>query len=185
MIKYLLIIPLLIILYALIILLFGISFNTKNADYIILLGHKLINNQPSEVLKYRIKTTLRYLKSNDKCKIVLSGGITSNNTVSEAEIMMKMLLENNVDKNRIILEDKSIDTVENFINCYKYIPHNNKIVIISSNYHLLRSKMISRLLGVKTKAIGSYTPIKDLIIHLGIEEVYLIKHYIRIKKMTT
>lgn len=173
---------LIIIIYALLILLFSISFNVNNADYLIILGHKLENDKMDNVLRYRLRKAVRYIDKNPKCKIVLSGGVTVDNSISEASVMQNYLIKNGIDENRIILEDKSVDTVENINNCLNYIDVNSSIVIISSNYHILRSKMICKMLGFKkVKGIGSYTPIKDLIKHLAIEEVYMFIHYFRIK----
>ena len=182
LIKILLIVLFIIVLYAILILILPIDRNVDNAEYAIILGHKLNNNEISDVLRYRLKKSIKYIDKNPKTKIVLSGGITENNTVSEASVMQEYLIKNGIDSNSIILEDKSLDTVENINNCLNYIDPNSKVLIISSNYHILRSKMICKLLGFKNiKALGCCTPILDLIKHLAIEEVYMFIHYFRIK----
>ena len=180
--KILFLIISIIIVYALIILLCSINFNTGNADFALILGHKLENNKISDVLLYRLKKTIKYLNDNPNCKVILSGGTTPGNSISEAYVMKEYLLINNIEENKIICEDKSQDTIENIDNCIKLIPKNSKVVIISSNYHILRSRMICKLLGLKTKGIGAYTPPIDLIKHLGIEEVYMFIHFYRIMK---
>lgn len=179
-INILLIIISIIIIYGLIILLGSFDSNTDNADYIIVLGHQLDNDKADEVLKYRLRKTLKYLDEYD-CKCILSGGITSNNTKSEASIMKEYLIKNGISESRIICEDKSTDTIENINNCIKLIESNKKVVLISSNYHILRSKMICRLLGLRVKGIGVYTPILDLLKHIPIEEVFIFIHYFRTK----
>ena len=171
-----------IIIYGLIILLGCFDLGTDNADYILVLGHKLKNNKPDEVLKYRLRKTLKYLDSNQNTKVILSGGITSGNSISEASCMKEYLVKNGIDSNIITLEDRSIDTVENIENCLNYVNSNDKVTLISSNYHILRSKMICNLLGLKVKVIGCYTPIIDLLKHIPIEEVYIFIHYFRIKR---
>lgn len=168
--------------YGAIILLCSFDHNTNYADYLIVLGHKLKNDCADDVLLYRLKETLKYAQNNKKTTIVLSGGITKGNTVSEAYIMKQYLVLNNVDETRIILEDKSTDTVENIENCLEYINKENKVVLISSNYHILRSKMICKLLGIDVLGIGVYTPIFELTKHLLIEELFIFIHYNRIKK---
>lgn len=178
-IKILLIVSAIILVYGLLILIGSFGLNTDNADYIIVLGHKLNNNKISNVLEYRLNKVLEYSENNN-CKIILSGGITSNNTISEAEVMKDYLVNNGINESRIILEDKSTDTVENIRNCKEYVDSKSKIVVISSNYHIVRAKMICRLLGLNAKGIGTYTPIIDLIIHLAIEEVFIFINYFRI-----
>ena len=179
-INILLVLLIIIIIFGLIILLGSFDKNTENADYIIVLGHKLENDKADEVLKYRLRKTLEYLdKYNSNC--ILSGGITKGNTLSEAFVMKEYLIKNGIDSNRLVLEDKSIDTIENINNCIKLIEPNSKVVLISSNYHIVRSRMICRLLGLKVKGIGTYTPILDLLKHIPIEEIFIFVHYFRIK----
>ena len=181
-IKSLLILLFVILIFSLIILLSSFSYDTNNADYIIVLGHALKNNQMNNVLIYRLKSAINYLNKNKNTKVVLSGGITKNNTLSEAIVMKEFLIKNNIDESKIILEDKSIDTVENIKNSMNYIDTESKIVVISSNYHIFRSKMICKLLGLKNvKGIGVKTPLIDLIKHLLIEELFIFVHYFRIK----
>ena len=169
------------LLFALILLLQCLNKITNDADYLIILGHKLNNNKPSNVLIERLECALKYLRSNNKTTIVLSGGITKNNSLSEAQVMKEYLIQNGINENRIILEDKSIDTVENIANCLNYIDKNSKVVLISSNYHILRARMICNLLGLKVSCIGSYTPIVEFIKHIFIEEIFIFIHYFRIK----
>lgn len=158
--------------------------DVNNADYLIVLGHKLSNNMPNEVLKYRLRAALKYSDNNPNTKLILSGGITKNNTVSEASVMKEYLIKNGLEADRIILEDKSMDTIENIRNCKKYIERNSKIVLLSSNYHIVRSKMICKLVGLNVKGIGAYTPIVILLKHLIIEEIFIFIHYFRIKKLS-
>lgn len=171
-----------IFIYALIILLCSFDYDTNNAKYVLVLGHKLENDTADQVLKYRLKKAIKYLDNNPNTKVILSGGITKGNTISEASYMKDYLIKNGIDPNIITLEDKSIDTVENIENCLNYIDIKDKVILISSNYHILRSKMICKLLGLKVKGIGCYTPILDLLIHIPIEELFIFIHYFRIKK---
>ena len=161
------------------------SFDNNKNNYLLVLGHKLENNKADGVLLYRLRKTLKYLDKNPCTKVVLSGGITKDNTISEASCMKEYLVKNGIDPNKIILEDKSIDTVENIKNCLNYIDKESDVTLISSNYHILRSKMICRLLGLKVKGIGCYTPIKDFLKHIPIEMVFIFIHYFRIKKHAT
>lgn len=180
-IRVLILLLLIIIIYGLVILLGSLDYDTENADYIITLGHALKNDEIDSVLRYRLKKTLKYLDIYDS-KVILSGGITHNNTSSEAYVMKEYLIKNGISDKRIILEDKSIDTIENIKNCVEYIKPNSKVVIISSNYHILRAKMICKLYGLNVKGIGTYTPFVELIKHLIIEEIFIFVHYFRIKK---
>lgn len=175
----------LIILYALIIMISATDSHTEDADYLIVLGSGLDNNKITPCLKDRCDYAINYLKVNPNTKVVVTGGYTNDSIVSEASVMKQYLIDMDIDTNRIIVEDKALDTVENIKYSFKLIDTNSKIVIVSNTYHLCRSKMIAKLYGIKTKAIGVSTDTLDLIKHLIIEEVYIIKNFIRIKKETT
>lgn len=171
-----------IFIYSLIILLGCFDFKTKNADIVIVLGHKLKDNLPTIVLKYRLQKTINYYDLYNPSMIILSGGITNGNSKTEASIMKEYLLKNGIDDKCIVLEDSSTDTIENIRNCKKYIDCNKKIVLITSNYHMLRAKMICKLNGLKVKGVSCKTPIIELIKHLTIEEIFIPIHYFRLRK---
>ena len=173
---------LIIIIYGLLILILGINFDTDSADFLIVLGHKLNKDKIDDVLKYRLDKTIKYSKNNPNTKIVLTGGITKNNTLSEAYVMQEYLIKNGIDSSLIILEDKAKDTIENIHNSLDYIDSNSKTIVLSSNYHVFRAKVICYLLGLKVKTIGVYTPMIQLILHLPIEEIFIFIHSYRIKK---
>lgn len=181
-IRVILIIVFIYLLLGFVIVQLGKSFDTDNADYLIILGHKLSNNKPDEVLLNRLRKALEYIDENEQCNIVLSGGITSNNTISEAQIMRTYLIKNGVNSNRIILEDKSIDTVENIRNSCNYILPDKKIAILSSSYHTLRARMICKECGLNVKTIQAKTPLFELIKHTIIEIIFIPVNYFRLKK---
>jgi len=176
-----LIFSLILLIYAFIILLFSISFNTNNADYLIVLGSGLVDNKETKTMIDRIDRAVSYLNINKQCKVVVSGGITSNNKVSEASVMNRLLKERNIDEKRIIIEDKSTTTIENMKFCKELIDPNKKIVICSNNYHVFRAKLIACRFNYYCKSISCKTPILYLIQHLLIEIVYVIKNMIDIK----
>jgi len=177
----LLIFVIVLIIYVLLILLGGISFNYDNADYLIVLGSGLVNNKETKTMIDRIDKAVSYLNKNPNCKVLVSGGITSNNTVSEASVMKRLLIERNIDENRIIVEDKSTTTIENMLFSKSLIDINKKIVVCSNNYHVFRAKLIAHRFGYKVKTISCKTRFLYLIQHLLIEIIYVIKNMLDIK----
>lgn len=170
------------IIYPFIILISALNISNFSADYLVILGNALNNNKISKVLYFRLNKALKVLKNKPNLLIVTSGGITSNNIYSEAEVMKQYLIENGIDSNKIIIEDKSKNTIENIL-FIKNIVKDNKTIILSSNYHILRIKLITKLLKLNNvKYISCFTPIKDLIKHLIIEEVFIFIHAYRIIK---
>ena len=163
---------------SIIIMCLGFNFNTNNADYVLVLGYQLNDNQMSETLEYRLEKTYNYAKKNENSILVLCGGITRENTVSEAEVMKTYLINKGIDENKIVTEDQSTDTIENIHNSLEYINKNSKIVVISSNYHVFRAKEICKSVGIDAKSIGSKAPILLLPNQLLFEKIGFIKLFL-------
>ena len=81
----------------------------------IVLGYKLNKDSSMDnLLIRRLKMTLRLLKEEKIDKVILSGGCpVSGQKYSEAEAMARYLIENGVDPEIIVREEKSLTTVEN------------------------------------------------------------------------
>lgn len=170
--KYIL---LFILAYALLILIFGISLYNQKADYLILLGSGLYHNKPTLTMIKRINRAVIYLLNNTECKVIVSGGYTDNNKVSEAQVMKQLLIERHIKEDRIIVEDRSINTVENIKNSLDIInDRNKKIVICSNDYHVLRARLIAKKKGYDTFSISSQSSLIELLIHLPIEQCLII-----------
>jgi len=123
--------------------------NTENAHYILLLGAGLINSEPSQTLFQRIDIAVKYLNENADVKVIASGGKDNRETYTEAEIMSKLLQDKGIEINRIIIEDRSLNTYENFKYSKNLIDIDKKVIIVSSDYHLFRAKSIAKKLGYK------------------------------------
>ena len=114
-------------------------------NIIIVLGHKLNNNKMSNILKERLKKTLKEYNKT-KFNIIVSGGKIDNNTVTEASVMKKWLVKNGVPKNKIISEPRSKDTEQNVKYCNNIIKKLNikYCTIISSKYHIKKIKFFAK-----------------------------------------
>ena len=134
----------------------------KKVDYVIILGARVKKEKPSNSLMERIKAAIEYLKKNPKVKVIATGGQGKNENVAEGFAIKRELLKNGISEDRIILEDKSKNTVENFrfslekiknIENGKNILNNNeknrkiKVLIATNDYHIFRSKNIARKVG--------------------------------------
>lgn len=167
-----------------IILLSSFSIKINDIDYIVILGNALNNNKASIILELRLKKSLKYINRFKKAMIIVTGGITSNNTKSEAEVMKDYLIKTRIKENRIILEPKAKTTEENFINTKKLINENKNILVVSSSYHILRSRLICENNNIKkVKYRGCYTPIFNFIKHIFIEIIFVNKELIKFLKI--
>ncbi|MBP5184747.1 MAG: YdcF family protein [Lachnospiraceae bacterium] len=128
------------------------TFNAKpgeNTDYIIVLGAQMRSDGPSVVLRYRLDAAAEYLKEHPDVKCVCSGGKGANEPESEASGMARYLLGAGIDRERIILEEKSTNTRENIKYSRELIPEGSNICIVTNNFHMYRALFLSRNLGLE------------------------------------
>lgn len=159
---------------SIVILCASISFNTGNADKVFVLGYQLEDNQMTSTLISRVDKAYEYAKKNDDSIIIVSGGITRNNKVSEASLMKNALMSYGLDEDRIIVEENSKDTIENIKYCKNLISSGEEVVIISSHYHCARIKLIANEQGLDVKTIGASCPIHLLMNQLMIEKIAIL-----------
>lgn len=120
----------------------------KNADYVIVLGAQVRGNKPSLTLDKRIETAANYLLENSNSIVICSGGQGEGELITEALAIKKGLLERGIEENRILLEEKSTNTVENLKFCKEMIHDPNaKVVVVTSDFHVYRAKKIAEHIG--------------------------------------
>lgn len=134
----------------------------EESDYIIVLGASVKGETPSLTLRRRIKKAKEYLELHTDTIAILSGGQGPGELITEAEAMRRYLVHEGISGSRLILEDKSTSTKENIEFSYKIIntranDGEEKVIVISSRFHLLRSQIIAKKQGFSVKAIGSST----------------------------
>ena len=143
----------------------------KKVDYVIILGARVKGKKPAKSLMERIKAARKYLKKNPEVKVIVTGGKGKNEGIAEGVAIKRELLKNGISEDRIILEDKSKNTVENFRFSLEKIRNsengknknseNNgnrkiKVLIVTNDYHIFRSKNIARKVGFDNKDYEIY-----------------------------
>ncbi|MCM3693885.1 YdcF family protein [Neobacillus niacini] len=130
-----------------------------HADYIIILGARVKGEIPSLALQYRIDAAANYMKKNEDTIAIASGGQGPGEDITEAEAIKRGLLKHGVDRNRILIEDKSTDTVENITFSKKLIPdHLETGLLVTNDFHLYRAKSIAKNQGLNLQGIPAETP---------------------------
>ncbi|MHC1747854.1 MAG: YdcF family protein [Cellulosilyticaceae bacterium] len=130
----------------------------KKSDYIIVLGARVKGETPSLALQYRLDQAYTYLSANPNTKAILSGGQGLGENITEAEAMKRYLMGKGIAKEKLILENRSTNTAENIKNSFEIIDkekENAKVIVVTSHFHILRSKMIAHDLGKKVGGIGA------------------------------
>ncbi len=121
-------------------------------DYLVILGAGLKGDQITLTFRNRLDKGLEFLTEHPNMKVVVTGGQGPGETISEAEAMERYLVQKGISTDRIIKEDKATSTMENFKYSRKILQSfDNKnefrIVIITNEFHMFRSKMLAKRNG--------------------------------------
>ncbi|MEK3979271.1 YdcF family protein [Psychrobacillus sp. FSL K6-2836] len=149
-------------------------------EYAIVLGAKVKKgNIPSLALQYRLDAALAYAQVYPHVKLVLSGGRGPDEDIEEAVVMRDFLLENGIEADRLLLEDKATSTYENLLYSQEILPSNiNSVTIITSDYHLQRAKILASKLDWESDVVAAKTPkVVELKVRMR-ERMALLKAYI-------
>ena len=153
----------------------SLSLNTGKADKVIVLGYALKDSRATETLMNRLSEANEYAEKNPESKFIVTGGQTGKNTKSEAEVMKDILVSYGVDSIRVFKEDQAKNTIENMKFCKDFIADDDKVVLITSNYHCLRAKVLAKKMGYSVKTIGASAPLKLVMNQLFLEKISLIQ----------
>lgn len=138
-------------------------------DYIIILGCSIRpDGSPTPLLQARIDRAIsfdneQYEKHNHRAKFVASGGQGSDEIISEAECMKRYLVDNGVPENKIIKEDKSVNTYQNLAFSKKIIEEDCgdidkvNVAFSTTNYHIFRGYTIAKKLKFKVSGLSAKT----------------------------
>ncbi|MBQ7981688.1 MAG: YdcF family protein [Oscillospiraceae bacterium] len=127
---------------------------------VIILGCKVKGERPSLMLSKRIDAAYEYLSANPSAMCIVSGGQGSDEIMSEAECMKRVLVEKGIAEERIIMEDKSTSTDENLCFSLEKMQENGlsgSVTIVTSEFHQLRAKMIAENYDLETYAVSAPT----------------------------
>lgn len=132
----------------------------NGADAIIVLGAGLHSDKVSQSLAYRLDTAASYYYQNQFAIIVVSGGQGQGESVSEAFAMKQYLIQKGIAENKILMEDKSTNTNENFLfsktildKYFQY--HDYTVVYVTNNFHTFRSGLIAKKTGLQSEGLSS------------------------------
>lgn len=123
---------------------FYIAKTTKCAnsgfEVLAIFGMKLRKGKLTNAYKARLHKATELIKSNPSMRLLIMGGITSPDTISEAEAGKRFLLGQGIKEQQILIEDKSRSTLENLKNGLAVLDEYNTkdILIITNRYHLAR-----------------------------------------------
>ena len=132
--------------------------NDESCDYLILLGGGIDKNGnlPKPVLN-RVETAASYLQNHRETICVVTGGTLKWLPVAEAPQLKKELVQRGISPERILVEDKALDTIQNFqFSCdllseftgkTKREILDSRIIVVTNNFHLRRAQRLAKRMG--------------------------------------
>lgn len=136
-------------------------------DFLLILGCRVRGYEAEDTLRMRCEKASEYLTNNPDTVAIVCGGIVHDDQyISEAQAMEEILVSYGIEKERIIKEDKSTTTVENFKNAKKFIEEsgdirNFRLALLSSDFHLMRARLIAKKAGLDCQTVSAPSPSKE------------------------
>ena len=89
--------------------------------------------------------------------LVACGGVLPGKRLSEAQVMAQLLVRAGMLRERILLEEKSQDTMENMRYAAQLLggAKGKRVLVVTSDYHVRRAMMTARRVGFKADGIGA------------------------------
>lgn len=160
---------------------YGNAKPAQDADYMIVLGAKVNGSIPSKTLRARVLGTVSYLKENKHTKVIVSGGQGRGESVTEAFAMKELLLQQGISEDRIIMEDRSVNTEQNIRFSKGLIEEQSKkdigqlkLIIATSDFHTFRGISLAKKQGFQQVSGCPAKPDKILTVHYYLREFFAV-----------
>lgn len=122
----------------------------RNLPYIIVLGAHVEGTRITDSLARRLECAYTYLTENQETRVIVSGGQGRGEEITEAEAMAVYLTQRGIASNRIISEDRSVNTHENLLFSGRLMePFPSCVGIVSNNFHMYRACQYAYKLGYR------------------------------------
>lgn len=161
-------------------------------DYVMVPGCAVFGTRVPPLLAGRVSRALRFAAAQEKKTgrapaLILSGGQGKGEDIPEAEAMKRYCLDKGVPEDRLIAEDKSRNTYENFLFTKEITDARfpgGKGAYATTNFHVFRSEILSRKTGLNAEGLAApvkwyFLPnafIREIVAALKISK----KHFIRL-----
>lgn len=152
------------------------------ADYVILLGGGIDKdgNLPKSV-KSRVEVAAEYLNLHKNTVCVVTGGTLKWLPFPEAPEIKRELEKRGIEGDRILVEDQSLDTIQNFqFSCKMLADYENvseeeilhkKMMVVTSFFHLRRAERLAERMGF-TNINGLPAKVGSVsVLHLYVREI--------------
>ena len=131
-----------------------ISGMRKTADdgveYLIVLGAQVKGTKVTKSLAKRLDAAGDYLMKHPDAKAVCTGGQGPGEDITEALAMKQYLVQAGIKEDRILLEEKSVNTYENLKFALDIIGDTEaEVAVVTNNFHVYRAMYLAEHVGFK------------------------------------
>lgn len=131
----------------------------ENVGYVIVLGAGVHGDKMGSILQSRVDSAIDYLNIHKDAKIICSGGQGPGESIPESKAMAAYCEKKGIAKDRILLDEKSTTTIQNLEYSKDILENlhaqNEKVIIVTSSFNILRAKIIANKMGINADYIGS------------------------------
>lgn len=126
------------------------------SNTVFLLGSDMKDDRPGLLYLSRIDTARALMESDHAVELIACGGITGDNTVTEAEAARRALTENGISPDRISCEDSSTRTLDNFNFAAEILESGGEwdrhqpTAVITNRFHFYRVSRLAEAAGYDT-----------------------------------
>ena len=178
------------VLYVISSFLYKIWHEKRDKEFLIVLGAGLNGERVTPLLAARIDKAIEFyysqkVKTGILPKIIMSGGQGGDEAVPEALAMKNYALERGIPEHDILMEDQSTNTMENLrfstelIN-RRYENFTPKVLVFTSNFHVLRAGIIAKSMGLDYNAMGGRTKLYYYVSAIIREYIAVLKMHLKI-----
>ena len=134
----------------------------RQTDYLLVLGGGIRGDQPGRSLTARLEAARACWEQNPSCTLIVCGGQGADEQYTEAYVMRKWLLAHGVPENCIVMEDQSVNTVQNIQNAKEILRQTGaeraRVAVVSSGFHLFRARHLMEQAGLGRLAVAAPSP---------------------------
>ena len=130
-----------------------------DVDCVIVLGAAVRGEAPSATFRARLDCAYDYLADNPRTAVIVTGGMGSGESITEAEAAHRYLESRGISGERIYMEDRSTSTQENLLFAKEILEsefdEDARLILVSSDYHLYRAQLVAKKLGLSVETMGN------------------------------
>ena len=142
---------------------------TGQEKAVIVLGAGLRRDKPSTLLRFRLDKAYEYAAAHPDVLVITSGGQGRDEWVPEGQAMRDYLIEKGLDPQRVVAENASTSTEENFAFSLELLKahgfdENTPIVCVTNAFHCYRAQRYAERAGFTTvTALPAATPWRSVL----------------------